>query len=67
MAFGKPFPGVDSSGYQDPNAHKFEVYTTAQRNALVGKPAGYTVFDSTLNYLVTWNGTNWRNGAGTAV
>lgn len=33
-----------------------------------GSPFLYQIyFDTTLHYLVTWDGANWRNGAGAIV
>jgi hypothetical protein len=39
--------------------------TTANRP--VSPPLMTNYFDTTLNKLITWNGTNWRDGAGTIV
>jgi hypothetical protein len=64
--FGQPFPGVDASGRQDPRAHAFEVVTQAARLAMTGMPAGYTVHDSTVHKLVTYDGTSWYLADGTA-
>lgn len=38
--------------------------TTGQRPTLTSTNTGVIFFDTTLHYLVTWDGTNWRNGAG---
>jgi hypothetical protein len=39
--------------------------TTAKRP--VSPPLMTNYFDTTLNKLITWNGTNWRDGAGASV
>jgi hypothetical protein len=39
--------------------------TTAKRP--VSPPIMTNYFDTTLNKLITWDGTNWRDGAGTTV
>lgn len=51
------------------NPTKFYSRTTTQRNALsLGTGgAGSVVFDSTLGYLILWNGTAWVNLDGTAI
>ena len=43
------------------------VYTTAGRPSAATVGIGFSYFDTTLNYVVTSDGTNWRNGAGTIV
>ncbi|MBU4223678.1 hypothetical protein KJ934_00350 [Patescibacteria group bacterium] len=42
----------------------FEVYTDATRPAANTKPAGYTFFNSSDNFLNTSDGTDWRNQSG---
>jgi hypothetical protein len=40
---------------------------TGNRPTLSASNVGIIFFDTTLHYLVTWDGSVWRNGAGAAV
>ena len=42
-------------------------YTTATRPAATTAGVGAMIYDSTLGYAITSNGTDWKNGVGTTV
>jgi hypothetical protein len=48
-------------------AFRYPRYTTAGRPTAASAGEGATIYDTTLHYLVTSDGTNWKNQAGTTV
>lgn len=49
------------------NVHQLAVFTTAARPSAPSVGQGGTVLDSTLNKVITSDGTNWRDAMGTTV
>ena len=64
------FPGLDSSGYQDPGSIKIlAVADSSARTAWVTAngtpPAGFCCYLTGTNALTIWNGSAWRSIATT--
>ena len=51
----------------DKNIFLNNPYCTTASRPYYGKEIGFSIFDTTLNKQITWNGTVWKDGSGTTV